>query len=57
MFKKLICRIKCCPLRKLLGGLITIAGAVLLLCFLPGWVWGAMLGFALIGCGVFLILT
>lgn len=55
MFNKIINRIKCHQKRKILGILLLVAGAVLLMCFLPGWAWGAILGFALIACGCYIL--
>lgn len=55
MFNKLIKKIKCFPKCKILGILLIVAGVVLLLCFLPGWAWGAILGVALVACGIYLL--
>ncbi len=54
MFNKLIRKIKCLPQCKLLGGLLIAAGSVLLLCFMPGWAWGTVLGVALIAAGIYI---
>ncbi len=55
MFKKLIAKLKCYPKFKLIGSVMIAAGILLLICFLPGWAWGAILGFALIGSGIYMI--
>ncbi len=54
MFNKLIKKTKCLPQFRLIGSLLILAGAVLLLCFMPGWAWGTVLGVALIASGIYL---
>lgn len=55
MFDNFIKKIKCISRCKLIGTLLIVAGVVLLMCFLPGWAWGAILGVALIACGIYMI--
>ncbi len=55
MFNNLIKKIKCLPRCKIIGTLLIVAGVVLLLCFLPGWAWGAILGVALIASGIYML--
>ena len=55
MFNKIIKKIKCFPKCKILGAVLIVSGLVLLLCFLPGWAWGAILGIILVACGIYLL--
>jgi len=45
-----------CIMRRLIAGFIIIIGIILLICFMPYWMWLALLGVALIAAGCFFFL-
>lgn len=55
MFNKIKNKLKCTPVLKIAGALILTTGAVLLVCFLPGWAWGAITGLLLVICGCYML--
>lgn len=55
MFNKIKNKIKCIPIIKIAGALMVTTGAVLLVCFLPGWAWGAITGLLLVICGCYML--
>lgn len=55
MFNKIRKKLKCIPVLKIAGALILTTGAVLLVCFLPGWAWGAITGLLLVICGCYML--
>ncbi len=55
MFNKIKNKLKCLPVIKAAGALTLIAGAVLLVCFLPSWAWGAITGLLLVICGCYML--
>ena len=44
-------RFGCCRKLKTAALIVMLIGVLLLACFLPGWVWGTVLGIALISAG------
>lgn len=42
---------------KILGAVVALIGLVILLCAIPGWLWLAVLGLALIAAGLYLFLA
>ena len=55
MFNKIKNKLKCIPTIKITGALALCAGAVLLVCFLPGWAWGAITGLLLVIGGCYML--
>lgn len=55
MLNKIKNKIKCIPIIKIAGALMVTTGAVLLVCFLPGWAWGAITGLLLVICGCYML--
>lgn len=45
-----------CLMRRILAGFIICIGIILLICFMPYWMWLALLGVALIAGGCFILI-
>ncbi len=44
-----------CLLRKIIGFLLIAVGVIMLICFMPYWLWLALLGLVLIGAGCYIL--
>jgi thiol:disulfide interchange protein len=42
-------------LRKIIGFLLIAVGVIMLICFMPYWLWLALLGLVLIGAGCYIL--